>query len=460
MEESVMNSTLTVGCGKAVIRYTPEMFPNHRENYTHVHDDTYVQVLILRRDETFAIVALETVISSEPDVIARECAKILQTSPDNIIVHVKHNLSAPHANRKETPQRLIEMAARGGNVISEEEAEIFVKRNGLICDAILEAAKEACLAAAGSMKEAVMRSGCTHTDIIVNRLVHTDLGWWQGHNPDIPADGDVPFLWFSDKNGAPLALVYNCNVAPGSLENSFLFDGSRAVSGDFASESERKLEAQYPGLTAIYTTGATADHWQALRAMHDETDKDGKQTVTDLHETGFELMRILTDRLTDSLFKGLSGLSQDCEEPTQISCSADSRLHSGLHLDHFVFSYTGVKVEGARMGRPSKTCTYVPQDERPLGLDVLLIDDTAILCVGVELPGTIWKRIREASPFSHNLILEFANYKGGGGYLPEKDYYDKITYQSLKTMYYPGTAEKFEQDIIAALHTLKDKYNR
>ncbi len=434
-------SVFKVGAGKAIIDYTEEMFPNFGEFYTGVHDDSYVQVVIFEQGIKTALVAAGTVIVSEPDVIAAKVADALGIPAENVLVHAKHVLSAPHARRNEKPEQMLEMAKKRGLDIKPEDTEAYVKRNGMLCDALIDAAVKAAKDADSGLVPVTMNYAVGHTDVIVNRLVKTDNGWWQGHNPDLPADGSLPVLRFDTMDGKPVALLFFCNVAPGVLEFSKLADGSRPASGDMAAETERRLDAQYEGAVSIYLTAATGDHWQALRALHDTMDKDGHQTVTDLHEAGFILIDIISDRLKEAVIKASAG--------------AQAQGTDRLSLDHFTFRYPGQKTKGGSMNRPSTDIIYEKTDDQPLGLDVLRIgDDTAILFVGVELNGGTWKYIKENSPFRNTMLVEFAN-KNGGGYLPEKDFYEKITYQSVKTRFFAGAAECLKEDIIRVLKELK-----
>lgn len=434
-------STFKVGAGRALIEYTEEMFPNFGEFYTGIHDDSYAQVIILEQDVQYALVALGIVLSSEPEIIAQHVSKAIGIPAENVIVHAKHVLSGPHARRDEKPEQMLEMAKRRGMEVTAEEAVAYAERNALICDAMIAASVAAAKVAKASVVPATMNYSVGYTDIIVNRLVKTDKGWWQGHNPDGSADGSLPVLRFDDLKGNSIAMLFFCNVAPGVLEFSKLADGSRPASGDIAAETERRLDSAFDGVVSVYLTAATGDHWQALRAMHDTIDRNGHQTVTDLHETGFVFIDIIADRLKEAVTRA--------SEKTEVQGT------DGLAFDRFTFRYPGQKVEGARMGQPSTDAVYIENGEQPLGLDVLRIgNDTAILFVGVELNGGTWKIIKENSPFKNTMIVGFAN-KHGGGYLPEKDYYDKITYQSLKTRYFGGTAELFAQDIIKVLKDLK-----
>ena len=405
------------GAGKATIELDETLFPTAGENYTHVHDDSYVHVLLLEKGSRICIVAIGTVTVSEPEIIAGKVAEATGTDPDHVIVHAKHVLSAPHAKRDETPG---------------------------VCDALIAASVKAAEEAAGNLRPARLRFGEGNTDVNVNRMVKTDKGWWQGHNPDIPADHSLPVICLDDENGRPISVVFFCNTAPGVLENSLLSDGRRAASGDLAAWTERKLDEQF-GDNAIctYLTGITGDHWQMLRAVHDEIDIAGAQTLTDMHEEGFVFLDILSSRLSEAVIRAVRE-SEPVEAPE-------------INLDRYMFRYTGQKVKGADFRNPALSCEYIADGERDFSIDILSFGDIAVVAVGCEICSSTWNYVKERSPFKHTLLLEFAG-RAGFGYLPQKDYYDKITYQSLKSKFYAGSAEKFAEDAISSLITTWNRH--
>ena len=438
---------LRVGAGQAVINYTDEMLPNFGENYTCVHDDSYVQVLYIEQGSPVAIVAVGSVNAPEPETIREIVAGVFGIELNQVCIYGKHVLSAPHASKRDSAEHLMERAGHMGREITLEEANEYVKKNHLMCDAVAEAAKSAAIAAKAGTQNAVMRWALGNTDVVCNRLVRTSQGWWQGHNPDIPADGSMPVIRFDSENGAPVAILFGVNAAPGVLENSFLSDGGRAISGDLAAAAERMIESQYGNDTvAIYGIGATGDQWQSLRALNDEIDKDGNQIITDLHEAGFILLDVLASRLATAVVK-----AAEASEVVEV--------RNNTAVCGFMKKYPGQKLGGNdhRPPHPQKEVTYEQSGENDLGLNVIDLGDTAILMTGVELGSRSWKKIKKNSPYKNMLILEFAGL--GGGYLLEEDYYEMVTYQSQKTRFYAGTAEKYTDDIINYLNELWNKNN-
>lgn len=434
------HSTLKVGAGKSAIKYTSDMFPNFRENYTHVHDDSYTQVLIMESDFKYVFVACGTVMVPEVQEVKNTLSGMLGVSIQNIIVHGKHVLSAPHCGRS-TVERFMEHAAHFGKSLSIEEAEIYVTRDNMLTDAVHESIYQAAKIANESIREARIGFVCGYTDVNVNRVVHTDKGWWQGHNPDGVTDRTLPVLRFDDMDGTPIAILFNCNTAPGVLENSFLSDGRRAASGDLAAAAEKFVEDAYGGETvAIYTTGATGDQWQSLRSLFDRVGKNGKQTTTDLREQGFLLVDILGTRLGEQVVRMAEQITTDAAEKK-------------ISLNSVIFKYPGQRATVREDAGAVTECQFLPDGEREAGVSVLRIGDLAIVFCGVEMGVRTYNAVKLASPFKNTFVVEFAN-EAGGGYMVEQDLYEKMSYQSRKSRFAAGAAERFKDDVIKFLNEI------
>lgn len=437
-----MGTKLKLGAGRAAIGFTPEMFPNFRERYTHVHDESYCQVLLLESGETVAFVACGTVIVTAAKEMKTRVAKVLDIPADRVIVHAKHVLSMPHSGRP-TVEDFLKRAAGMGRSITAEEAEGYAHRENAMTEAVMVAAEEAAAQAKATWQSVTVGFGLGYSEVNVNRVVHTDKGWWQGHNPDGITERTVPVLRFDGADGKPVAILFNCNTAPGVLENSVLSDGRRAASGDMAAAAERWLDERYPGCVSVYTTGATGDQWQSLRALFDTLDARGHQTVTDLHEQGFVLAKMLGERLAEQVMK-------TAEEIETKPFEGKLALHSVL------FTYPGQKVSAHESAGATTDCDFIPDGERSTGVHILTLGDTAMVCGGVELGVRTYAKIREGSPYANTFLVEFANQSGnGGGYMVERDLYEKITYQSRKSGFAAGAAECLAEDVIKVLKESK-----
>ena len=318
------------------------------------------------------------------------------------------------------------------------EAKKYVERDNLLTDAVFTSIYEAAKIANDSIREAKFGFALGNTDVNVNRVVYTDKGWWQGHNPNGATDRSMPVLRFDDVAGNPIAILFNCNTAPGVLENSFLSDGRRAASGDIAAVAEKFVEESYGGNTvAIYTTGATGDQWQSLRALFDTVNRKGEQTVIDLHEQGFLLIDILGTRLGE-----------------QVVCTSESihteKCNVKINLNGTVFSYPGQRATVREDVGAVAECQFIPDEDRDAGVTVLQLNDIAIVFCGVEMGVRTYKSIKASSPFKNTFVVEFAN-EVGGGYMVEQDLYEKMSYQSRKSRFAAGAAERFREDLIGFL---------
>lgn len=444
-----MANKLLVGAAKAEIKFTNEMLPNVGEEYTHIHDNPYVQVLILETGERFVFAAFGLVMVSGTSTLKANLAKICGVDESHVIVHGKHVLSTPHTGSRPGEDGIAGMIKRakmmGHKVINEEEAAVYLEHDNMLCAAIVEAANEAAEAAVKNVQPAKVGFGLGYSETNINRVVYTNKGWWQGNNPDGVTDRTVPVLRFDNLSGEPIAILFNCNTAPGSLENSFFADGRRAISGDIAGVSEKFIESEYENAVSLWTTGATGDQWQALRALFETVDRNGNQVITDLGEQGFILVDILGKRLGQQVVKTVDSIET-------------AELGTDIHFDVFKGTYPAQRVSVRENAGATTECEYIPDGEADAGYAIMQIGDVAIVFCGVEMGVRSYAEIKNNSPFDHTFVVEFTSIGPGGGYMVERDLYEKMCYQSRKSSYAAGTAELFRADIIKSLNEVKAKY--
>ena len=434
-----------VGAGKAEIRYTQDMLPTFGENYTGIHDLPMVQALLLQGRESYAILSADVVILFIKKQLLAVAAEELGIPEKNILLHATHTLSTPHFHawkdledwRNDPPHRRL--------TLSDEEVETYMRRDNLMAQAHIEAVRAACRSARENLQPARMGHGIAKAPISVNRVVETRDGWWQGANPDGPSDHRVPVLRFDTLDGTPIAIVYNCNVAPGCLEGS-TFDGQRLISGDLASASERYVDEAFDGeLVSLYLTGFTGDQWQALRANNDRLTRGGEQIIEDLGLGGFALVDVLAARLAQQVARAADGI-------------ANTQADIEPRLDRYTFRYTGQRSSPRAESGPTRSCSFEEAGPMNAEIAVLQLGEIAVVACGVELCYETAERIKRESPFAQTLIMEFTT--EGGGYLPEEIFYDRMSFQARKSRYARGTAERFGDDVIASLRDAKEKYNQ
>ncbi len=428
---------LKVGAGKAEIKYTEKCFPNFRENYTHVHDDSLVQAIVFEGGIRFGFVAVGAVIYNASKEFTAEVAGLMDVPAENIVIHTKHVLSAPHCNW-ETAEHMKEKAGHMHKEITDEEAGLYAERDCLMVGIIEDAIRAAAKAARENLQPAKWGFALGTTGFIVNRVVETEKGLQQGINAAGPVDRTMPVFRFDDMNGKPIAIIFNVNAAPGVMENSFYADGRRAASGDLASATEKILDSEYEGAVSMYVTGSTGNHWLALRGLLDTTDKNGHQKVRDLGEEGFILVDILSTRLAEDVVRAVESIET-------------KEFEGKLAFKDFVFEYPGQKQFGP--GAP-KVDDGKPVPPSKAGLSILAMDDTAIAFTGVEMGSFTYGNIKNGSAFKNTVLVEFAH-PHGGGYLVEAEMYERGSYQANKSRFAKGGAELYEQDIIRSLNSMK-----
>jgi hypothetical protein len=103
-----------------------------------------------------------------------------------------------------------------------------------------------------SMKPARLRAGCGMVRFAVNRRNNNEAAIRDAHELKGPTDHSAPVLSISDETNAPFALLfsYACHATTLNFYK---------VSGDYPGFAQAALEAEHPGLTAMFFAGCGAD---------------------------------------------------------------------------------------------------------------------------------------------------------------------------------------------------------
>ena len=282
-----MTTELLAGAGTAEVIFSEEYFPTGRltevgypENYTGVHDAPLLHILLLEfHEERYAICALDMVGEWLSDRV-RACAEEhLQVKAENILYHDTHTLSAPHSFHNPTLEQK--------------------RKNQLREEGILKAVRFAAALAVKQLRPAKIGFGKGISKVNVNGQVTNEEG---------DTDHTISVLSVRDNEDRPIAVLYGVNTASSVMEHSTLSDGGQLVSGDLSGNSARFIE-ENSTTTAIYLTGATADQWTAVRALHSFVDRDGIYHELDFHESGFDMMEILSRRLAGQVERAQERIS-------------------------------------------------------------------------------------------------------------------------------------------------------
>jgi len=425
---------LRAGAGRGVIRFPQAVFPLE-EGYTAVHDDPSARVLILEDRERFALVSLELV--GIPSDLAGAMKALLTEKaavpPENIWLSATHSVSTPHlwpAHRSKTP---------------EEQA----KRN-LMYEASLAAFGQALEQAAGSLREAVFGYGEGVCSANVNRAIPTKDGWWLGSGEEGPVDRSVPVLRFDDAAGEPVAILYNYASELAVMDKSVMTDGGRHVTADLAGAASRFIESEYAGAVALFCPGVSTDQGPAYRARRTVRGRGGSWREVDIGEQGFLLVELLGERLG--------------EQVVAVSESVECRPLTGpLLMDRRTFLFEGQKMTETNSIRPALTWEYISDGEKSSPVEIFLIGDTVLCALGGVGCRTAMA-IKDVSPFAHTVIVTSVSGASeqlpnrGQKYMVERDYYDRITFQSRNSGFAAGSAERMLAYMTHYLRELRAAY--
>ncbi len=106
-----------------------------------------------------------------------------------------------------------------------------------------------------------------------HQLPKDDVNYGKRDNPDGPVDHDVPVLRANDAEGNQLAVLfgYACHNTTLSFHE---------FCGDYAGYAQEYLQADHPGLTALFITGCGADQNPYPRRTVDLAQRHGRSLAT------------------------------------------------------------------------------------------------------------------------------------------------------------------------------------
>ncbi|MGM9606573.1 MAG: hypothetical protein ACI3XJ_03600 [Oscillospiraceae bacterium] len=418
--------TLFAGAGSAAISFPESAFPTLGENYTGVHDDPHVRVLILKSGDTsFALANFELVsVNDDVDAFKRLISAGAGVPEENVWVCVTHCLETPHLFRP-----------------AADAPEADRVRFDILHETVVNALQAALEQAAGSLREARFAAGAGTCRINVNRNISTDKGMWLGSGDHAPADPSVLVYKFEDVSGGTIAVLFPYNAQCSVMDGSKTSTGERLVCGDLSGSATAFVEREFGGDTvAMYLLGAGGDQAPGLKALRTVRGKGGIARTADLHEAGYLLVELLGERLGQEVVRVAESLV--CRE-----------LTAPLKCAHRSFAYSGQVIPDMRSIRPCRSYDFLPAEDVTTPVEVLQIGDAAIVGVKPELCVRTEMELKARSPYERTGLMTFVN--GGAKYMPERDMYDSITFQAMNSRFAKGSAEQFLEDILNLLNEVK-----
>jgi hypothetical protein len=397
---------LKVGAGKAAFTPAASLLP--LDNFTAVHDDLNVRVLLVESgSRRIALAVLDlTSISAEAIALMRTAITAAGgVTAANIMVTVTHCFSAPHVQASS----------------SSAGAAAYVQN-------IVAATKSAVADAVKNLQDAEVGYGTGCSDVNVNRNVSTADGYWLGVNEQLPSDKGVYVARFNDLDGNPIAVLTNYNVQSCVMQDSLMADGTLPITADLAGAAVAHVETQYPGAVGFWLVGACGDQFPAYRSKRYTIDKDKGWTYgVDLHDAGFALLTAQGERLGNEIVRVAQGISK---------YERGKKVAVRLVTDDI----TTTQVTGPQASAPMKTVTFTPTGTAQVPIWVFQVGKGVFAGVEPELSTTTANAIRENSSFSSTFVMSM--FEGGAKNMPDKWNFDHVTYEAVDGFYIQGTAEK------------------
>ncbi len=399
------SGALRVGAGRAAIAIPASLLP--LDNFTSVHDDLYVRVLLLQNGVTkVALVILDlTSISGEAIADMRQVITQVAGIPTgNIMVTVTHTFSAPHVMDS-----------------SQSTQEATWVQN------IVAACRAAVTAAAAAVTAAKVGFGYGTCDVNVNRNVETADGWWLGTGESLPSDKTVAVARFDDATGKPIAVLANYNVQSCVMMESVMANGDLPISADLAGAAVAHVEAQYGGDTVgFFLVGACGDQFPAFRAKRYVIDKDKNWAEVDAHDPGWLLLTVQGERLGTEIVRVAQTI-----RATEGAGTALTYVQSGATVQTIAM----VRTEG-----PVTSFDFTPTGTATAPLWIFRLGRAVFVGASPELSTDTAMDIRENSGFKYAFVASM--FEGGAKNMADRWNYAHITYEAVDSSYAPGSAEK------------------
>lgn len=396
-------STFSAGAGIGPFCWREEDLP--LEGFSLGPDRLAARALLLRAERPLLLLSLE--MTSLPARAVARCkeraARLAALAPEEVLVSVTHTFSCPHI----PPEAHTEEDDRRARCLFA------------LLDRAVDAAVQGAVASCGP---ATVHRGEAPCGLNVNRNLQTPRGWWLGRNEQEYSDHTLRCVALC-REGRPIAALLNYDCQPSVLDQVRARDGARPISGDLAGAAMQALEAQYPGLVAIYLPGAAGDQAPLLRGLDPEAGGPGLP-FEEAHPIARALggyLAACAGRLIRQGEAAEAGPLCLCRRtvalPEQEMRYRTPELTPHLRYD---FSPTGRTL--------------------PAPLILFRLAGAPVLLTAPELNSSFGRRLREVLG-PRALIGTLVD--GGMKYLPEESDYRRITYTAMNTFLGQGSDRLF-----------------
>lgn len=420
---------LKVGVGKDIIKFPKNIFPI--EKFSSVHDDINVRVLLIESNIDIAIISYE--LTSLRDYEIENIKNIVynktKISKENIWICVTHTFSVPHVRSEEALKKA-----------SDE----VINKNKILCEELECSLNRALDRALKNKQDAKIGFGKGYCSVNVCRDMYTPSGWWLGSDDLGVSDKEIPIVKFDNNKGEPIAIIYSYDVQSSIMDGVLSENGTRLITGDLTGSASAYIEEMYDeSFVAMYVVGAAGDQAPLFKAKQVFIDKSGNIQESDIGKNGFVLVNELGKRLADKVIIANDNITTD-------------NLKENIEFKKNVFKCVGQVIpKSINEIKPKHKYEYIKDGEREVDLEIISLGEIAIVGIKPEISSISAIDIRKKSPF--NLTMLFTMVNGGSKYMPDKTAYDRITYESMNSMFSKGSAEILVKEAVKGLYEIKNE---
>lgn len=427
MEEQTRQ--LKVGAGRAVLDIPQSLFPI--EGYSGIHDDLLARTLLLDNGINrigIIVVDLTSISPNLSDHLRRIVSSEGEVKFENIFFCAGHTYSAPHPRRQENKYE--------ENIISynqnlEDKDSVFLEVLKSTVISSVRQAKE-------HMQPGRMGFGTGKCNVNVNRDMLTSQGWWKCNNFEGLSDKTVSVIKFETLAGKPIAFIINYAVLSSVMSDSIPSDGKKLISSDLGGYTARYVEQQYGDeVVALWTVGAAGDQVPLFKSNRYILDKEGNCSRIDIHELGYALIELQGERLGYEVVRVAENI-RNCKADVAITTINKTVTCPGQEINR-----------NSGEIQPCKEYEYRKTGPKGAPFIIMILDNIALIGVQVEFVCKTSLQIKQASPFNNTVIMTMVN--GAAKYMADAESYDRITYESMNSIYYKGSAEIVRDEIISTL---------
>ncbi len=394
-----------VGAAKVCIDPTGDMFPMPTRfgQCDAIYDSCYCRAVALGNGEkTMLLITYD--LSDQPRVegLTGEIAKATGVPKDDIVIIVTHNHSSPCD------------AGFGGDT---EEQKL---RREQFKHIELEAGVQAARDAVQNMQPARYGYGECPSYINVNRDYQTPFGHWaEERNEAGYSDKTLAMIKFEDMNGNMIAAILNHGTHATCAFLMKDFDGKAKLTGNFPGIACRFAEEHFGGgAVVMWTSGAAGNQNPILSHGLLYLYPDGYDTAVHYPDgVGYMQMEYIGRRHGADAVKGLRSIQANNEQLPLEHLSEvlwlpaqrrqDNLLRNANLTDAGNVAHVGLRID---FDTPVKDPVYPemvddPEHPRKMQMQLVMLGDIAIVCVGAELYAELGRDLKQTSPFAHTFVM-------------------------------------------------------